>query len=412
MMRITNVDVVRIDRIERAVDVVVDGGIIRSIGRDGHPAADGAVIDGAGKFLVPGFIDLHFHGAGRFQVDAGPAELAELCRLLPRYGVTGFLPTVIPRPPEPHRALLASLAGGAYEGARILGFFLEGPFLKLTGALPADALAGLSPRRIEELKAAVDPYPAVFAAAPDVESASELIPLMAANERTRTGRVPVFMTHTAASVEQTRAGIEAGITHATHFYDVFPSPPETDPGVRPCGAVEAVLADPRLTVDFILDGEHVDPVAVRMALCAKGAGGVCLVTDANVGAGLPPGVYRGVGGEVEFAYEGAPARMTAGTAGTQARGCLAGSGLTMDRAVRNAPAMVGVDLVQAVRMAGANPASVLGLEAETGTIDVGKRADLVLLDAELGVLRTWVNGVAVYERESAGVAVRLRRAGR
>jgi N-acetylglucosamine-6-phosphate deacetylase len=156
-----------------------------------------------------------------------------------------------------------------------------------------------------------------------------------------------------------------------------------------------------VTVDFILDGEHVDPVAVRMALQCKGPGGVCLVTDANIGAGLPPGVYDGVGGEVEFAYEGAPARMTASSA---MPGCLAGSGLTMDRALRNAVKLAGVDLVQAARMAGTNPAGVIGLESETGSIDRGKRADLVLLDRSLEVEATWVGGDLVYHRgrESTG----------
>ena len=111
---------------------------------------------------------------------------------------------------------------------------------------------------------------------------------------------PVFMTHTMATVDETRRAIDAGVRHATHFYDVFPSPEETDRGVRPCGAAEVVLADERVSVDFILDGVHVEAVAVQVALRCKGPVGVCLATDANVGAGLPPGSYRFGDDEIEF----------------------------------------------------------------------------------------------------------------
>jgi N-acetylglucosamine-6-phosphate deacetylase len=406
MLLVTGAKVVRIDRIEDETDLLIDGKVIRAIGAkareivDAERAAGSTAIeeiDGRGRYLVPGFIDMHVHGTGEYLIDRGPADLAAICRLLPRYGVTSFLPTVVPAPPEAHRKLVASLAAGRYEGTRICGFFLEGPFLKLTGALPPDALVGLTAGRVDELKAACEPYPAIFAAAPDVEGIIDLIPAMASNRRAASGRVPVFITHTAATVKETQAGIEAGIRHATHFYDVFPCPPVTDPGVRPCGAVEAILADRRVTVDFILDGEHVDPIALRMAVETKGPGGVALVTDANLGAGLHPGRYQGIDGvEIEFAYEGAPARMTEKT---RAPGSLAGSGLTMDRAVRNAVSLAGVSLVQAVRMASTNPASIIGTSDTTGSIDAGKLADLVLLDESLEVERTWIAGECCYRRD-------------
>ena len=402
IQRIKNADIVLIDRIVRDSDLLISDGVIASIGESAVDRAlnlrgvpeDLKSIDASGKFLVPGYIDLHFHGSDGYLVDRGGSDLSALCKLLPRFGVTSFLPTVIPQPPELHTALVAELASREYSGSRINGFFLEGPFLKLTGALPAESLGGLSSERIDSLKQAAEPYPVVFAVAPDVEGAIDLIPKMAENEVSPSGRAPVFITHTAASVEQTRSGIDAGISHATHFYDVFPAPPVTEPGVRPCGVVEAILADPRVTVDFILDGEHVDPVAVSMALETKGPGGVSLVTDANIGAGLPPGVYQGAGGEVRFAYEGGPARLTESS---DKSGCLAGSGLTMDRAVRNAMSLLCVDLVQAVRMASANPARVLGLESVTGSIDVGKRADLLLLDSDFMVERCWVEGEVCFD---------------
>jgi len=359
----------------------------------GSVSADGVdeVVDGSGSYLAPGYMDVHFHGSGNYLVDRGPEDVTALCGLLPQYGVTGYLPTITPGQEGAEVPFLASLAALSPAGAQILGFFLEGPFVALKGAIPLDKMRSApGADHVRALREAGAPFPVVFGAAPDAEAVLDLIPHMAA------GNVPVFTTHTAATVEVMQSGIDAGISHATHFYDVFPCPAVSDPGVRPCGAVEAILADPRVTVDFILDGEHVHPVAVQMALECKGPGGVCLITDANIGAGLPPGRHRGIWGtDIDFAYPGAPARMV--TDGEE-NGCLAGSGLTMDRAVRNAVKLVGVSIPQAVRMASANPARVLRLEGSKGTVIPGYDADLVLLDRDLEVRTTWVGGVRRYDR--------------
>ncbi|MGI5869306.1 MAG: N-acetylglucosamine-6-phosphate deacetylase [Kiritimatiellia bacterium] len=370
-----------------AIDV--NEGRIVAIRKPGEKAAQPSEtqIDAQGAYLAPGFIDLHIHGLHEFLVDNGPEHLAAIAKRLPRYGVTGWLPTVSPRPRGEDSQFLATLAQTQTTGAAILGFHLEGPFLAITGALPPEALGASDATRVTALQAAAAPYRAIFSISPEVPGIADWIPLMH-----RDG-TPVFITHTRASVRQTQLAIEAGATHATHFYDVFPAPPETEPGVRPCGVVEAVMADPRVTVDFILDGIHVDPVAVQMALACKGPRGVCLITDAMVGAGSPPGRHHFGGLEVEFAAPGAPARMTENARNP---GSLAGSGLTMNLAVRNAVRLAGTTLPQAIRMASANPARVLGLAEATGALAVGRQADLVLLDDQFEVLQTWVFGESVY----------------
>ena len=389
---IKNGRVVLPDGIGEGLDLVLRDGRIAAVGRGLSEKSvsdpDSQVVDAEGLYVAPGFIDLHVHGVGDFMIERGPGDLADMCRLLTRYGVTGFLPTMLPVAPGEDAVFLRSLAEVDSEGPEILGFFLEGPFLKLTGAIPADYLGKPSAERVQSLIEAAKPHKAIFAASPDLEGVIDLIPMMVGDGN------PVFITHTAANVDETVRGIEAGIRHATHFYDVFPCPDVREPGQRPCGAVEAVLADPRVTVDFILDGEHVEPIAVNMALECKGPHGVSLVTDANLGAGKPPGIYCGVGGsQVKFAYEGAPARMY--DAGEKTGG-LACSGLTMDRAVRNAVSMVGVDVVQAIRMGSGNPARVLGLEGRKGSITEGLDADIVLLDEELTVQSTIVGGTIRY----------------
>lgn len=388
---IQNARVVLPDGVGDDFSVVIERGkITRVLPKAERQALDATVIDAKGMYLSPGFIDLHIHGLREYLVDRGPGDLAEICKTLPRYGVTGFLPTLAPKPAGQDAAFLATLSKTQSSGARILGFHLEGPFLALTGALPPEAIRDAGEQRARSLIAAAQPYKAIFSISPEVEKIDKLLPIMTA------GGVPAFITHTRASVAQTRAAIDAGARHATHFYDVFPLPPETDPGVRPCGAVEAILADPRVSVDFILDGEHVDPVAVQTALACKGPEKVCLVTDAMVGAGSPPGRYAFGEEQVEFAYAGAPARKVTADG---SKGTLCGSGLTLDQAVRNAVKFLGVAPDQALRMASRNPAAVLGLACMKGTIAEGYDADLVLLDTDLRVRKTFLGGELVFAAE-------------
>ena len=347
----------------------------------------GAYTDMSDYYIVPGFIDLHTHGIHRYLIDNGVDDLVQICRIQPRYGVTGFLPTIAPLPAGEDALFLQKLANTATEGAYILGFHLEGPFLKLTGALSSEAISGADTGRVTSLIRAAHPYKAIFSISPDVEGIENLIPLMAA------GNTPVFITHTAATVQQTQKAIELGACHATHFYDVFPCPPVTEPGVRPCGTVEAILADRSVSVDFILDGVHVDPVAVKMALVCKsaGPGRVCLITDSNVGAGLEPGRFNfGSIGEIYFASKGAPARLVENN-------WLAGSGLTMDQALRNAVSLLGLDLPEAIKMVSAYPAEVIGMSEKKGKLKAGFDADFVILNDQLEVVQTWIGGKCCYK---------------
>ena len=361
-------------------------GVIIEVGEKNNSGED--VLDMGESYIVPGFIDMHMHGVHRYLIDNGPQELSEICRILPQYGITGFLPTVAPRPKVEDTAFLETLSKVKTEGAEILGFHLEGPFLKLTGSLTQNAISGADVARVKSLIMAAKPFKAVFSISPDLEGIESLIPVMAADG------APVFITHTAANVKQTQDAIKLGATHATHFYDVFPCPAVNDPGVRPCGAVEAILADKRVSVDFILDGVHVDPVAVEMALACKsqGPGSVCLITDANIGSGLEPGRFIfGDSGEIEFAYKGSPARSTKDNT-------LAGSGLTLDQALRNAMNWLNVSLPEAIEMVSSNPARVIGVDNRKGKLQVGYDADLVILDKELNVLQTWVAGKQFYNK--------------
>lgn len=344
--------------------------------------AEGQVFDAGGFYLVPGFIDLHIHGLKGKLVDNGGDDLAAICRELPRYGVTAFLPTVTPGANECEA--LRELSNARTQGAEVLGFFLEGHFLKLTGAI-----RGLKNdytfERVEALKSALGSRRGIFGISPEIPGICSLLPRMCE------GEVPAFITHTRASYEETEKAIEAGATHATHFYDVFPYIGEQEAGVRGCGTVEAIMAAPAASVDFILDGEHVHPGAVKMALACKGLDKVCLITDANLNAGMEPGVYKGISGtDIVMKHPGGPAREFTGD--NRESGGLVGSGLTMNLALKNAVKMLGLSLPEATALCSGNPARVLGLDSERGKIAKGFRADFVLLDRELSVEACFIAG--------------------
>jgi N-acetylglucosamine-6-phosphate deacetylase len=369
------------DRVLPGYSMLCEGGIIREIAPDGKIKAEALRLNAGGRYLVPGYIDMHIHGLKGRLIDQGPSGLEALCRDLPAYGVTAFLPTLTPQ--EDEYRLLSELGETRTQGARVLGFFLEGHFLALTGAIRG-LKRDYSAERAVRLREALGNIPAIFGISPEIPGICSILPLM-----TQGGR-PAFITHTGAGFEETEKAIDAGARHATHFYDVFPYPGEQEPGVRGCGVVEAVMARREVTVDFILDGEHVHPGVVKMALACKGPDRVCLVTDANINAGMPPGSYEGISGAgIVMKYPGGPAR-------DQETGGLTGSGLTLDLAVKNAVKLLGLSLPEAVNMASANPARVLGLEDKAGKIETGFRADFSLLNEDLTVTECFIGGKQWY----------------
>jgi N-acetylglucosamine-6-phosphate deacetylase len=361
-------------------------GRVASVG-DAAPQAGDAVVDGGGRLLTPGLIDLHVHGIHRYSFDNGPDDMLAAARCFAAYGVTTVLPTV---GPSRKRDMLARLSATAealdrVEGVAMPGLHVEGPFTALPGAgcdvLPGDV--GL----LEELLAACGGRVCAMSLSPDTPG---ILPVI---ERLRERGIAPFVTHTRATVQQSQAAIAAGARHATHFYDVFPMPPERDPGVRPAGAVETYLADPAATVDFIADGCHVEPVAIQMAVRAKTCAGVAVISDANIGAGLPPGTY-----DTPWGY---PVRVEPGNGARIADpkhrsvGALAGSALTMNVAMANVLKWIDARPEDIWQMGSSTPARIAGL-ANKGTLAVGFDADAVLWNDDLTPRATWTGGQASF----------------
>jgi len=359
-----------------------ENGKVVSIGAE-FPQPGDSVVDGRGRLLTPGLVDLHVHGIHRYNFDNGPDDLLAAARCFAAYGVTTVLPTLLP---SRGRDMLSKLSAAAaaldrVEGVHMPGFHLEGPFTALPGA-GCDVLAG-DLGLLEDLLAACGGRVCAMSLSPDTPG---ILPVI---ERLRERGIAPFITHTRATVPQSQAAIAAGARHATHFYDVFPMPPERDPGVRPAGAVEAYLADPTATVDFIADGCHVDPVAIQMAVRAKTCAGVAVVSDANIGAGLPPGTY-----DTPWGY---PVRVEPGNGARIAdpkhpkAGALAGSALTMNVAMANVLKWIDARPEDIWQMGTSTPARIAGLPGK-GSLAVGCDADAVLWNDDLTPAATWVQG--------------------
>lgn len=374
-------------------DILVQDGRIAWFGSPGTILVDAPRINGRGRLLTPGLVDIHTHGILNFKYEKGAGDLKNAAASLGRFGVTTVLPTIVPPnlsvPGEKDAWLrhLASTVAALDEvtGIHIPGLHLEGPFLAIAGATAATMDGEV--RLLDEIIGAGGGRIAAMSVSPETR---DILPVIRA---LREQNVVVFLTHTRASVDQTLAALDAGALHATHFYDVFYPPPETDPGVRPVGIVETMLADPRATVDFIADGVHVHPMAIRAAVAAKTWAGVTLITDSNIGAGLPPGVYDTPWGyAVRVSPETGARHITKNT--------LSGSALTMNRGIANLLRWLALPPEQTWAMGTLNPCRLLGLKGR-GTIELGAVADLVLWESDLVPAMTWSEGTCVYQKEEA-----------
>lgn len=371
----------------------VTDGRIAAFGPAVRAAAGEARIAAGGALLTPGLIDVHTHGLHHVRYDAGPADLRQGAASLGAYGCTCAYPTLIGKADKAFLELLSETCAGldgadGPNGACMPGLHLEGPFLAFTGAgctlVPGDV--GM----LREILAAGQGRIATMSISPDAENILPVIEVLVA------AGIRVFITHTGATLAQTQKAIDAGARHATHFYDVFYPQPETDLGVRPVACVEAILADRRVTVDIITDGVHVDPTAVRMSLYAKGWENLMMITDSNVGAGLPPGEYDTPWGFRIYAHPAKAARIIGDH---PFAGALAGSALTSNVGMANLLSWFGDELEEARiwAMGTSNPARLMGLENK-GAIRVGADADLVLWQQESLIPRlTWVGGRCIYD---------------
>jgi N-acetylglucosamine-6-phosphate deacetylase len=374
-----------LDRIEQPL-LLVEGGLIAEVTSRAQREVPGncRVVDFGDGMLAPGFIDIHIHGGGGHDVmEAGTDALQPVERLLAAHGVSSYFPTTVTAPMDATLSALARLADAieAVEKssvvelrARPLGIHLEGPFIshQRRGVHPPENLLTPSVAAFDRFWQAARGHIRVLTIAPELPGAVEVIAEASARG------VCVSLGHSDADLNAARAGFAAGARHATHTFNAMRPLDHRDPGI-----LGEVLTDARLSADIIADGIHLDPVIVELFLKAKGPEAAVLITDATAATGMPDGRYRLGSLDVDVK----DGRCTVG-------GKLAGSVLTMDRAVRNVVQFAQWELQQAVRLATVNPARVAGVK-KGGVLEAGAPADLVVLSSSGEVRNTIIRGVGI-----------------
>jgi N-acetylglucosamine-6-phosphate deacetylase len=369
--------------VEHPVMLVEDGRVLKISARGGSEIPTGTtVLDFGEKWIAPGYVDIHIHGSAGFDVmDDNSEALPAIEQLLIRHGVTTYFPTTVTAPLDATLRALDRLADaiekreqdrGRESRALPAGIHLEGPFIShlRRGVHPPEDLLVPTLALFERFWQAARGRIRVLTIAPELENALEVISAAASRA------VCVSLGHSDADLAAAERGILAGAKHATHTFNAMRPLDHRAPGI-----LGAVLTDPRVTADIIVDGVHLDPSIVKLVAAAKGPQQTVLITDATAATGMPNGRYHLGSFEVDVC----DGRCTVD-------GKLAGSVLTMDRAVRNLTRFAEWTLPHAVTAASRNPANVVQI-ANKGVLAPGADADFIVLNSEGDVSRTFVSGV-------------------
>jgi N-acetylglucosamine-6-phosphate deacetylase len=366
--------------IEHPVVVVEDERIVALGARDHIVVPDGARHhDFPDKILAPGFIDVHIHGgSGHDVMEVNPSALAAIERGMVKHGVTSYLPTTVTAPlPDTLRSLehlgkVIRMASDNAGRSRPLGIHLEGPFISHAkrGVHPPQNLLPPSPETLRGLYQAAGGTVSMLTIAPELDGGLETIA-----DAVSLG-IHVSLGHSNATLFEANAGIDAGARHATHTFNAMRPLDHREPGI-----LGAALSDDRITADLIADGLHVAPTVIKLFLRMKGMDRAVLITDAISATGMPDGKYKLGGFEVEVKGDRC-----------DLDGKLAGSVLTLDRAIRNVMGFASLTLANAIRLVTLNPARLVGVSHAHGTLAPGRVADVVVLTPSGEVVATMVAG--------------------
>lgn len=330
-------------------------------------------------YLCPGFVDIHCHGGGGADFMDGTEEAVQaIAAAHGKHGTTSLFCTTLTAPQDRIVAAVTAARMARTEGAQIVGYHIEGPYINVR-MKGAQNERYVRPANLEEIDALLDAGGRDrkwhITIAPEIDGHLEAVRYLRAQ-----GFV-VSAGHTDATLAQLEAGVAAGVSHCTHLFNAMPPLHHREPGI-----LGGFLTLDGVTIELIADGHHVHPIAMKLAIAARGADQVALVTDAMAAVGMPEGRYE--------LWEQAVI-VQDGTARLTETGGLAGSLLTMDQGVANLVNLVGLDLVTAVRIAATNPARVHGL-TNKGSLAVGHDADIAVLGPDLVNQMTIVQGNIVY----------------
>jgi N-acetylglucosamine-6-phosphate deacetylase len=369
------------DGIREGLELVTEGGVITDI-RDSRSGADHEIVDLNGNYLAPGFIDLHVHGAlGRDTMEASDEALRAVCDYHATGGTTSLLLTTATAPIAEIANVLKAVRTCASAISQIAGVHVEGPFVsrEKAGAQRKEFIRDPDTESVGALLEFSDIIKRVTLA-------PELPGAVAAIDRFRENGIAVSGGHSDASDAEAQRAFEHGMRHVTHTFNCMSSMRRRG-AERVAGLLEYALSEPEIMSELIADGHHVSTTLMKMLYRAKGADGICLVTDATAGAGLHDGA--------QFSLAGTECVVADGACWLADRSALAGSAARMIDCVRTMTREVAVPLHEAIRMGSANPARALGI-ATKGKLEVACAADFVVLSPELEVVQTFVAGERIF----------------
>jgi N-acetylglucosamine-6-phosphate deacetylase len=346
---------------------------------------DAEPLDVDGRLVLPGFVETHIHGGmGRSFMDTDPEAARVIARNVARFGTTCLAATLwTADEAETLAAIKAVLPAIADSGgARVCGLHFEGPFIspQRPGAMDTTKIRPPELAETQRLYDACEGHLRQVTLAPELPGAVEAIRWLVARG------VTVSMGHTVATAEEARRAVDWGATVGTHTFNTMPSLHH-----REVTVTTVICTDDRVTGEVICDGIHLAPEMVRLLYRCKGLERLAIITDAVEVAGLPDGTYPSPSGDVTIVRDGVARKGSL-------EGPLAGSTATMDRCVMNMVDFAGVTLTEASHMASAVPARLLRQAHRTGSLEVGKDADIVILDYDGSVWRTIVAGKCVYRK--------------
>jgi N-acetylglucosamine-6-phosphate deacetylase len=389
-LKIINGQIITPEGVIKGGSLLIADGKISEISNSNIDAPDAAIVDAKGKYVSPGFIDIHVHGGGGHDfMDNTEEAFLGIAKLHAQYGTTAMLPTTLT---SEKADLLQTLS--IYEdankknthGAQFIGIHLEGPYFAINqrGAQDPRYIRDPDPAEYKEILSASKSIKR-WSAAPELKGAIEFGKYMVAN-----GVLPAIA-HTDAIYEDVVEAYNVGYTLATHFYSAMSGVTRRN-AFRYAGVVESAYLIDDMDVEIIADGVHLPEPFLKLIYKIKGTDRIALITDAMRAAGMPPG--ESILGSLK---DGTKVIVEDGVAKMPDRNSFAGSVATFDRLVRTMINIAGVPLTEAIQMASYNPARIMNIHDRKGSLERGKDADIVIFDDNINIDTTIVNGRIIYK---------------
>lgn len=370
-------------KVDKKKDILIKEGKVEKIGEVQKISNKGIVLDIEGRTVVPGFIDIHIQGAGGADVlDSTEESLRTISQTCTRFGTTSFLATTVYRPDEKnyHLEITAKNVGKDLGGANLLGIHLEGPFIsmKKKGMISPLCITKPSLAVFNNIMEITKDTLRIMTIAPELNGSLDII------KKLKNSRVIASLGHSNCSYEDAILGIDAGISHVTHLFNAMPQLHHREPG-----PLLAIFESKNLSVQIISDGVHIYPGIIRLAFNLIGGEHCILITDGMQAMGLPDGnyIYNGI----EYVSRDGTARYHDGT--------LIGTSLGLNHLVHRFKKFTDCSLKVAIKTVTENPARLLGIEKNKGSIKIDKDADIVILDDDFSIWATIVGGRIVYRKD-------------